>query len=143
MLPEQMLENLAHLQDVCNTRNDGSEMELASNFVTGTDIDGDGDEDWVGNGYGVFCRGPDGSRRQLAGDDNGATVWIMASNKGKLGQVAELRFSSGDTIRQYEGYAIVDSKLGIYPIKGGSIGEPLKSVPKGGKVVFTLDDRRP
>jgi hypothetical protein len=143
MFPEQMLASLADLQDVCNARNDGSEMDVAAAFITRTDIDGDGDDDWVGNGNDVFCKGPDGNRRRLAGDDNGATVWIIPSNKEKLGSVANLRLSPGDTIRQYEGYAVVDSKLGIYPVKGGSIGDPLESLPKGGKIVFTLDDRRP
>ncbi len=136
--PEPMLESLVRLQDVCNARNDGSKIELANNFVTSSDIDRDGDEDWIANGYGVLCSGPDGRRRVLAGDDNGATVWITTSDKGVPGPMAELRFSTGDTIWQYEGFVVVDSKMGIYPLKGGVVGNPLKSLPSGGKILFSL-----
>ncbi len=143
LFPVPMLETLARLQDTCNARNDGSEVDLSDRFVTGADLDGDRYEDWVANGYGLLCRGPDGGRRQLAGDENGATVWIMLSNDGRLGSVAEFRLAPGDTIRRYVGYVVINSKLGIYSLKGGAAGEPLKSVPAGGRVVFTLDRMKP
>ena len=141
--PQAMLESLARLQDVCNARNDGSELDLANDFVTGRDIDGDGDEDWIANGYGVFCTGPDGRRRQLAGDEKGATVWIMLTDKGELQLTAELRMAPGDTIRQYDGYVVLDSKLGVFSLKGGALSEPLKSLPSGGTAVLTLSKALP
>ncbi|EPE94843.1 hypothetical protein [Rhizobium grahamii] len=138
LFPAQMLESIARLQDACNSRNNGSEIDLSDKFVTGADLDGDRYEDWVANGYGVFCRGPDGGRRQFASDEHGATVWVMLSSNGKLGSVAEFRLAPGDTIRRYDGYVIIDSKLGIYSLKAGSTVNALKSIPEGGRIVFTL-----
>lgn len=138
VFPPAMLASLARWQDACNARSDGSKMDLSDRFIDRMDVDGDGDEDWVANGYGLYCIGPDGNRRQMAGDDNGATVWVLLSDGKKLGLAAELRFAHGDTIRQYTGYSVIVSKLGIFPLRGGPIGEPVQVLPKGGRVAYKL-----
>jgi len=138
LFPAKMLESLARWQDTCNARNDGSKTDLTDKFIDRIDLDGDGDEDWVANGYGLYCIGPDGKRRQMGGDDDGATIWVMLSERGAFRLAAEVRFARGDTIRQYDGYSVIVSKPGIFRMRGGHITEPVQTIPKGGRIVYQL-----
>ncbi|SOC48170.1 hypothetical protein SAMN05892877_14114 [Rhizobium subbaraonis] len=131
-LPAAVAREFIAWDQVCGEDAIGSFTE---DYLTVTDIDQDGDQDFILNGDGASCV-QNGKIVTMAGGNGGTGLKVFTGQEGEVSKALDI-FTTGAEIRSHEGFAIVIASQRKYKLADGNATETSK-IPKGGDAVYAL-----
>ncbi|WP_104668767.1 hypothetical protein [Ensifer adhaerens] len=135
--PVPLLVALSDFNTACFALDSSYSVVFADDFVTRTDIDGDGDLDYIATGDGAICKDAGGVAHLRASDNGALRVFILTNTTSGPVLALDAKVQAG-TVRRHKGFAVLDGGNGtIYQIADGQ-SRRLDTSPEGGEIVYSL-----
>lgn len=137
MFPQAFLPKLVTLYETCSM-NGGTATQMDDDFVTRTDVNGDGRSDWVADGRKVHCEIAGKPRLTIGRTHNGSYLWITLNLVRGPVLLDDIAMESG-VVRRHANFTTISFDGGTdLQIRGTQVSE-IRRVPEGGTVVFSVD----